>query len=408
MVTTSEASKSRILVLNDFDPRESAGAARISAQLAHYLASDRLVFTFASTTAQRVVDDVSSEYSYALIPERRVEPVVHRLRNRFGLIDSLLRLFSPFYLLFLFKTIKARNIDTVWIHQIGYRFPYLVIPIAKILGLKAIITLHDYSYLRFRKLFPHDLDLRDSDIENILFNFQISGKLDEHLALKQRALWPHRIAKYFLCKATQFIYISALQQRIYIENGFPIGRVIENRVSKCSCAPEDETAQASSKSLSVLFAGRFIGKGLEKVCQIVKSNSAVHLHLAGGEELKTYVESQLARDRFTFHGFLTEEQLHSLIHKVDLVSVLSDCFDVFPTILLESIAHGTPTLTSVNTGTFPYIYALSPLLTPLSGKEANIEEISRLQINPQFSEKMKNLASKFTDRESLKSYLNYF
>jgi glycosyltransferase involved in cell wall biosynthesis len=100
---------------------------------------------------------------------------------------------------------------------------------------------------------------------------------------------------------------------------------------------------------SVLFAGRPNAKGLNQVIKAV-ADSGWHLHLAGPNRLNEIAALSLDSSQYTFHGQLHREDLLSLIHRVKLVAVLSECFDVFPTVTLESLRHGTLVITTRTTG----------------------------------------------------------
>jgi hypothetical protein len=49
-------------------------------------------------------------------------------------------------------------------------------------------------------------------------------------------------------------------------------------------------------------------------------------------------------------GFLTPVELFRHIHRAKLVSVISECYDVYPTIALEAIMHNSKVLVTESTG----------------------------------------------------------
>jgi glycosyltransferase involved in cell wall biosynthesis len=74
------------------------------------------------------------------------------------------------------------------------------------------------------------------------------------------------------------------------------------------------------------------------------------LTAAGGLDLKEIGLKYLGNDQFTYLGFLEPSELFKQIHKSELVSVLSECFDVYPTIALEAFMHNSIPITSLSTG----------------------------------------------------------
>jgi hypothetical protein len=118
--------------------------------------------------------------------------------------------------------------------------------------------------------------------------------------------------------------------------GFKRGLVIPNPIEPCNCTIVRDSTDDKTKS--ILFAGRAIGKGLEKTAQAV-SMTDFKLHLAGKVELLTRALTYLPPEQIIYHGEVSRQDLFLLIHKMDLVSVPSICFDVYPTVTIESLSH---------------------------------------------------------------------
>lgn len=399
--------KLRIVVLNDYHPQESSGAASVALKLAKGLLFDQADFCFVSTKSRSLNLNVIEEEIISSVIEKRYEPILLRIRNKIPLVDSLLRLFSPLYLPSLIRIILKGRINAIWIHQIGNRFPYIVILIARLLRIRVVLTVHDFTFLRFKKIYPQDIDFPYPNIESALLSLHLENNHSYELVLTEPPNWAQNFTKWLFYKIDSVVYISALANTIYVDNGFPVGRVIENVIDICSCRVSNLGNTDQSK-FNILFAGRIIGKGLERLSKEILLHNDAHLHVAGREELYNYVSSLLPSDKFSYHGYLGESELTHLIHSMDLVSVISECFDVYPTIGLESIVHGTPVITSPSTGIFKYIFDLSPKLALVQNSFLDLNSIAELKHDHNFIVGMESLARYFSDKTSLCSYLDLF
>ena len=96
--------------------------------------------------------------------------------------------------------------------------------------------------------------------------------------------------------------------------------------------------------------------------------------------------------------------MSELIHKIDVVAVLSECFDVFPTITLEALAHGKLVITTSTTGSFPHIHYISEVLAVDLYSNLDLHQISKLQKNVDVQTKIKELSALVSDFERLKPY----
>jgi glycosyltransferase involved in cell wall biosynthesis len=152
--------------------------------------------------------------------------------------------------------------------------------------------------------------------------------------------------------ADHVIAISSLQAKILSLLGFRITGEIANGIDKCKC-PEQ-----IRMNKSILFAGRPNAKGLDQVMQAV-SKSDWHLHLAGPNRLQEISSQTLLPSQYTYHGALSRGDLFELLHQVQVVAVLSECFDVYPTITIESLRHGTAVITTITTGNSTLVRSIS-------------------------------------------------
>ena len=182
--------------------------------------------------------------------------------------------------------------------------------------------------------------LQHKEAEKILLNLDLKNK---RFLLKLRLLL-NRILTNF---ANEVICISELQTRILGSFKFNITKTIPNGVALCTC---EEIGGLGRFKNSIMFAGRPNGKGFEKILDAVHANPKWHLHIAGPDRLLEVALGALRPDRFTFYGKLSPKELFRVFHRVNIVSVISECFDVYPTVTLEAMRHNALVITTKVTG----------------------------------------------------------
>ena len=234
------------------------------------------------------------------------------------------------------KTLVFRP-NIVWVHQIGNVFPLSALLIFRILKIPAVFTVHDFGILVPRKLYPEDLSVDNDDLMSLAYSLPVSKEM---LILRQNTLGRLYLIRLciirILVKYAIIVSISEMQKRILEANNFLVTATIENGVNPCSCKPD-----STSRLQAILFAGRLNGKGLNHAIELVKKNKELMLHLAGNHELVTVALEKLPKERVFYYGMVPQSELFKLLHKVTFTSVMSDCFDVYPSLLLESMVHGS-------------------------------------------------------------------
>jgi glycosyltransferase involved in cell wall biosynthesis len=163
--------------------------------------------------------------------------------------------------------------------------------------------------------------------------------------------------------------------------------VIPNPIEPCNCKLIG--VNPVKTTMSILFAGRAIGKGLEKIAHAV-SLTNFKLHLAGKLELLTSAQIYLPPEQIVFHGEVSRDELFLIIHSVDLVCVPSICFDVYPTITIESLSHGTPVLTHRTCGGIEIFPSNSVYIQPYD-QQINLEQLRLPKIEKFTSSKISDV-----------------
>lgn len=297
--------------------------------------------------AKRLAMSLKDDFEVTLIGTYKENQPKPGATEEFFVIDRDLSLFGT-RLSFLYKRyinfgllikllwiITRRKIDIVNLHNLAMKIPLVIIPITKILGKRVVVTCHDYTAIYNRKLYPSDLS-------------RGSGKSDLTKILEKPIL---TINKLCLQLADKVVYLSELQQKHYVAFGFHQGVVIENKIQSCDCPEFSETRLLEEAQTNhILFLGRRIGKGLDQLVQWIARQDTFKLRLAGDSELVEVAKHYLESNKFQYLGNLSPREVAKVIHLSEVVYVVSDCLDVFPTTVLEGIVHGTPVLTSSNCG----------------------------------------------------------
>jgi glycosyltransferase involved in cell wall biosynthesis len=398
--------KVSVLLINDFDPAEYKGAASIALDLASRVFRAR-DFIYLCTSKRATCRQEFSAFRFEYVKESSIDRLRDRVKNRFPELEGLMRVIAIRRLWRLFWLTKKYSPTLVWVHQIGWRFPITSLLLFRALRIPVFLTLHDYSFLRFHKIYPGDFDVDEASVERALINFHTEKTPLQMKLASKPTVW-QKLTKCVIAKTSEVIYISDLQSSIYLGEGFPSGIVVNNSVRACVC--EDTELQSFKKSddLKVLFAGRLIGKGLERLIESMKSSHNVHIHLAGRIELLEYVKAKLMPQQFTYHGLLEEKELIDLIHQVDVTAVPSTCFDVFPTITLESLAHGTPVITTPTTGNFNYCREIGSSFALSLHGNISFDLIRQITNSPFLPDKLDNAKKDATNQATINKYRDIF
>lgn len=381
----------KIAFLNDMHPLEFPGAATIAHNLAREASLDDSVEFWCSSSNPNTLKS-SGDLKECIVKSRPKTDARRSAKLGFKLVGE----FTSFRNLFwVTRRLMAYRPDVLWIHQIGFRFPRTVILVARLFGVKTVLTLHDFASILPRKLYPSDLGILDGEVAKKLTSLLVDHSIKAKLKVREPLHF--RIAYGIRLRLTKFIYhrtstavsISLLQERILTALGFKISGVIPNGVDPCSCSEQNLERERGS----ILFAGRPNAKGLEAVIDAITISPDSHLHLAGPVRLMEMASLKLHRDRYTYHGQISRQDLFGLIHRVELVAVLSECFDVFPTITLEALRHGTNVMTTLTTGNADLIEGISPSLIIQYRQVPNLSDIQNVIRRSDVGERL-NEASK--------------
>jgi hypothetical protein len=339
----------KIVVLNDLHPSQQGGAASIALQNARFLATENQVEYWCTSTGGR---------------ELPVEASLKLRIFRYGRFKKLFQenlRFAKMYFEFFDLRITFRCLtevvrfkpDLVWVHQIGNGLPKSITFAFRILRIPTVQTFHDYSLLVPGKLFPSHFGWSNSEVDMLVSKME-SGELKtprlqtsnllSSVAIKLR----FKLLRKLAMLNSRNILVGPQQERIFSLFGLENTTLLPNITSNCIC-PDLQESKVSG-DLRILFAGRPAGKGLGKISRLVQNTPRAHLDLAGDMDLLNYLPFDFPESKFTFLGRLEHSELLGAIHNYDYVSVLSECFDVYPSILIEALEHSSRVLCTSTVG----------------------------------------------------------
>lgn len=393
-------SKLKMVIVNDLHPILNPGAAGIALSYAEELSNFNEDVEFWTTAMEGQLQ----------IPHRLKTRVYKFSKAKASRIEKSFkqRLFSEFAnlpaLIWFIKQIINTKPDIVWLHQFGFRFPKTIILACKFFRISTFVTIHDYNLILPRKLYPSDLGLTDSHFNEGNFSYLLQKRslfrsCPEGFTIKLYYLVRLHLLRIMFNGLAGVFAISELQAEIYSAFGFSLKATIPNGFYPCSCE------NSIRLNRSILFAGRDIGKGLDKTIQSVRG-SGWHLHLAGNQRLNLIASSRLDPSEFTYHGTLTQDELFLLIHRMSFVAVISQCYDVFPSVAFEAVIHGSLPLITPTCGNFRNVLTLSDKLGVPLGESPILEEI--LSSTEDARMNAKSRLRILTPHEVVHNYFSYF
>lgn len=320
-----------IVILNDMHPSDFPGAATIAFNHAKFVSNEFNV-EFWHTSNVRIAPYVNQKLRIRSF--YRNTKIDEFLKSFTGtrIVNEFFPSFIFFRILVLLLIMRPK---VVWINQIGVRIPRTIVVWLKFFRIITIQTYHDFGVISPRKLYPANLNGYTSPL--LSTNKLING------IYSMRRKYIVKLANLNLIN----VCISKIQSDIYKDFGVLNIIQIPNGIENCTCKIDESFKKVPN---TVFFAGRSTGKGFEKICELIKMNPSWKLVAAGNSELNEIGSKYLEKSQFRYLGFLGPKEVFKQIHISDFVSVLSDCFDVYPTIALETFMHNSIPISSLSTG----------------------------------------------------------
>lgn len=339
----------KIVVLNDLHPSQQAGAAGIALQNAQLLASQNEVQYWCAKSINLKIEEIS-EISFHSFRHSRLKNWAQQ-NSRFMKVYFEFLDFRLSALCFV-NAIRFKP-DVVWIHQVGNSFPKSISLVFRLLHIPTVQTLHDYSLLVPGKLFPSHFGWNNPEVDTRIFELE-NGELQVPVLRASKNFtsiglrFRFNILRKLLNQNTVNVVVGPQQEKIYNLFGLEKIKFLPNVAQSCLC--DESEKPINSPDMRVLFAGRPAGKGLGRICHLIANTESAHLDLAGDSDILNYLPYDLPQSKFTYLGKLAHSELLPLLHGYNYVSVLSDCFDVYPSILIEALAHSSRVLCTSTVG----------------------------------------------------------
>jgi glycosyltransferase involved in cell wall biosynthesis len=340
----------KIVVLNDLHPDYQPGAAGIALQYATLLSAENSVQFWCTQPEE------DESYQKLGFPQKTATYKNSKMRRQ--LSSKPYRMFYEMFdfqiFLWLIKESLIFRPDIVWIHQIGNAVPKSVPLLFKILRIKTIQTHHDYSTFAFGKLYPSDFNLDSEEVLALSSPREFSEMKRTKLRFTRGNFFKRNFMRFRCLVLIQIsnlnvknVLLSPQQESINRNFGLKSIVLIPNAAQGCKCV---NPLMKVGENRNILFAGRPVSKGLGLIANIVQNSESCKLFLAGKREILDYIPQSLSPSKYEYLGNLTQPELFQFMHKIDFVSVLSECFDVFPSILLEALSHDCKIIASPMVG----------------------------------------------------------
>lgn len=373
----------RIVILqDDFPPHSLGGAGMIAKMLAQgYQNSGHEVHVITTVKERELAGD-----------ERQDGIFLHRIFSSYSeRWRSYRSLYNPStvpYIRDLFKRIKP---DIVHVHNIHYHLSYHTLLLAKKGGAKVFFTAHDALLFHYGKL--DDFVSSEFSCANIP-NYRVSA-----LALMRKVGMyynPFRnlVIRYYLRRVDGVVAVSSSLKNALEQNNIKVVSVIHNGIdNKIWPISGDRISEFKQKyNLSgkkiILFGGRLSdakgGRQLLQALASVVSKIPTTLLLVGkvdeyAQNLKKSIKEMNMNQYVVFTGWLSGEELKAAYGASDVVCVLSQYLDPFPTINLEAMSAGKPVIGTCMGGTKEAVsdHENGLIINPLD-KEALVQAIFEL------------------------------
>ena len=360
--------KSGIAVVSDFHPNDVLGGGGLIGYEYHKL----MVQEEINSLFIHLSESISTKPNEINLGRPRVikSKVRRYFRENFGL----------FQLVEFVKAVHRADVEMIWVHQIGKQIPFLCIPIAKLLRKNVVFTAHDFLTISTTKVSP--LSTNRVDVlarENVVIPEGLHSRI-------------RRIAiRHFVNSADAIIAVSDMQSQILRNFGINVTGVINNGIENCDHDYSEKVPHSDVPT--ILFAGRLHSKGLRETLEsLTLFKGETRIFLAGERELLDFTNLEFPHLAFEYLGLLDRSTLANMIHECDCVFVLSQYFDPFPTIALESARHSVPFICTNTSGVSALIPEkwkenlvfkvgeipdIEKILKFIRSEEFNLNEISR-------------------------------
>lgn len=238
----------------------------------------------------------------------------------------------------------------------------------------------------------------------------LASKIKDFIYQYKRFIWDKLIGIGYVNHLDKIYFASPIIRQIYVNFGVNknITAVLPDFVEVMEMQKLKKGANPFFGGFNILFTGRFVhDKGVDLLVKATKELSDVKLHLVGNgsqiTQLNSLIDSYNLSDRVKIYDWMSPKDLYRYYMHADVFILPARWPEPFGRSVLESMAVGTPAITSTNTGS-AWVLGESELTFNNGDVKDLIRKINKIK-NQQsareyFSNQVKKRALKF-------DYLNF-
>jgi len=305
--------------------------------------------------------------------------------------------------------IEKEQPDIVHVHNLYPLISPAILAHIKKMRIPIAMTVHNY-----RLLCPNGLFFNDGEVcekctgkgkeLNCLTN-NCEDSLFKSTGYALRNFWARK-KKYYIDNVDVFLCLTEFQKRKLISNGYPENKfqIIPNFYDKTI---KDVVYNPELKNY-VAFAGRISPeKGIPILLEAAKQLPHIQFQLAG-EMRGDYYKELTIPENVTLRGMLSQESMKGFYQKARVYIHSSTCYEGFPMVFPEAMAHKLPVIAPKMAG-FPEIikHNINGLLFEPGNAKKLAENIQKMWSDKKLVEKLaKNNFEKVKNTYSAECYYN--
>lgn len=244
------------------------------------------------------------------------------------------------------KIIRELKPDITHVDTVHTHLSYASVKIAKKYSKAVFLTSRDSMIFHYGKFFPKEKKCGE-------INYKTGWIEDLKIAKKRYNPFRNIMIKHYLKYADKIFAISNDMARALKQNGISNVEVLYNGIP----VPEPEPLYIENNSKTIFFPGRTsYAKGiyvlLDAFLFIKKEVPDAKVLIAGAteegkKEIARYMEEgNIKKNDVEILGWISNEEVHKIYNKVNVVATPSLCADFLLGVNLEAAAHKRPVVTT--------------------------------------------------------------
>jgi len=241
--------------------------------------------------------------------------------------------------------LRRQRPDIVHVHNLYPLLSPAVLSVCRRRNVPVVMTCHNY-----RLTCPTGLHLAEGDICELCASGGTHPCVLRNCrgSLLESAAYALRHAAVQACgtvsrNVTLFITPTRFLRQRLVMAGLPAGRIVVIP-NMTSMSPSPDAGRGCGEY--VAYAGRISEeKGLDTLVAASRELSHVPVRIAGDWSAMPWLREK-APENVSFAGFLGKDEMSDFYGRARLLVLPSTCFEVFPLVLAEAMAHGLPAVAS--------------------------------------------------------------